>query len=95
MSSGLQPAQAVSASKHALTVSEILIYIFNEAKPAALVAAARVNRQWSEHALDRLWRNLESVVPLLEILAPLARSTVQGRSVAEWNLPERIVSDRW
>ncbi|KAG8965349.1 hypothetical protein FRC03_000649, partial [Tulasnella sp. 419] len=70
-----------------------------EADQKALAAAARVNRQWSLYALDRLWRNLKTVVPLLEILAPLVNSAVPGTSawtrLTQWNLPETISSNQW
>ncbi|KAG8932465.1 hypothetical protein FRC02_001089 [Tulasnella sp. 418] len=68
------------ASKRALGLSDLLVCIFSEADQKALAAAARVNRQWSLYALDRLWRNLKTVVPLLEILAPLVNSAVPGTS---------------
>lgn len=38
-----------------------------KAKRADLASCARVSRRFSEHALDVLWRTLDSTLPLLRI----------------------------
>lgn len=40
--------------------------------------AARVSRLWNDVALDYLWRDIKSILPLLEILSPLIKTK------AEW-----------
>lgn len=37
----------------------------------ALASCASVSRRWSPAAIRRLWRDLKSPLPLLELLAPL------------------------
>lgn len=53
---------------------EILNRIFNYAALSECVNAAQVCRHWSATALDRVWRQLDSVVPLLKLLGPMTES---------------------
>ncbi|KAG8911191.1 hypothetical protein FRC01_005863 [Tulasnella sp. 417] len=48
-------------------IEEIMSYLLEP----DLLSAARVCKTWSEPALNRLWRNLFSLVPLLSLIAPV------------------------
>ncbi|KAG8920000.1 hypothetical protein FRC01_000986 [Tulasnella sp. 417] len=54
-----------------LAVPELLAHVFSFATASTLSSCALVCKQWSEVALDRLWRHLESMFPLLELLMGL------------------------
>lgn len=54
------------------TVPELLRHIFADQSTQA--AGAKTCRSWSALALDELWRRLNSLGPLLELLGPLEAS---------------------
>lgn len=54
----------------ALGICEILDYIFSYSQKKDLAIAARVSWLWSNIALDHLWRDIDSVFPLLEVGLP-------------------------
>ncbi|KAG8872411.1 hypothetical protein FRB97_007687 [Tulasnella sp. 331] len=59
-------------------IGDIISDIISLLPKAAQAAAACVSSKWSEIALLMLWRDLDSVVPLLGLLGPIER----GNSVA-------------
>ncbi|KAG8966858.1 hypothetical protein FRC03_011179, partial [Tulasnella sp. 419] len=61
------------AMKSALDFPEILSAIFEFCPSSDLPAVGRTCRTWSEQALRILWKNLDSIVPLITILSPLER----------------------
>lgn len=54
-----------------LAVYEIICNILQNCQRHDQAVAARVSRLWCDVALDCLWRNIDSVVPLLRLLSPL------------------------
>ncbi|KIO32394.1 hypothetical protein M407DRAFT_214358 [Tulasnella calospora MUT 4182] len=54
-----------------LAVPELLTNVLSFATHSTLASCALVCKQWSEVALARLWRHLESVFPLLELVMDL------------------------
>ncbi|KIO19298.1 hypothetical protein M407DRAFT_31044 [Tulasnella calospora MUT 4182] len=61
-----------------LSISEILIYIFRELDNASRAAAARVCQTWVEAALDVLWEDLESPLPIMALLGPIRDYYTRG-----------------
>lgn len=59
------------AADRALAISEVLELTFSLCRRRDAVQCARVCTSWKDLALDRVWRDLESLLPLFEILAPL------------------------
>lgn len=54
-----------------LAVHEIISKIIQNCRPRDQAVAARVSRFWCDVALDWVWRDIESILPLLRLLAPL------------------------
>lgn len=51
-------------------------------EPKDQVAPARTNQLWSEIALDLIWKDLDSIIPLLTVLGPLSETkTRDGKQV--------------
>lgn len=48
--------------------------IFELADDRTRAAGALVCRGWSQHALDELWRALDSLIPVFRLLSPLEAS---------------------
>lgn len=57
----------------ALQIPEVLSTIVDHADSKTQTSAARASKLWSEAALNSLWRDLDSIMPLLKLLAPLRR----------------------
>ncbi|KAG8880774.1 hypothetical protein FRB97_000439 [Tulasnella sp. 331] len=56
---------------HALCIPEVLDHIFDLSGPSSKAAAAGVCQLWSSRALDRLWVEMPSILPLLELISPV------------------------
>jgi len=54
-----------------LSTPELLHMIFGLLDPSSNAANARVCEQWSDLALEMIWRNVEDPYLLFKILAPL------------------------
>ncbi|KAG8943932.1 hypothetical protein FRC04_002420 [Tulasnella sp. 424] len=72
-----------------LGIYEILDHIFSYSSKRDLALAARVSRLWSSIALDYLWREIDSVFPLLKVGFPPVK--VDGERV----LTGRIEPQNW
>lgn len=55
----------------ALRIPEVLLEIFAASDNPTRAVSARVCRSWSNLALDVLWRDMSSPIPLLQVLSPL------------------------
>lgn len=55
---------------------ELLSKIFEKSDQKDCAAAAIVCRQWSNAALDELWRSLPSLMPLLNLLGPIENTNM-------------------
>ncbi|KAH8113190.1 hypothetical protein DFH11DRAFT_1744574 [Phellopilus nigrolimitatus] len=55
----------------ALAIAEIQLQIFSLIEKSDSARCARVCRRWKEAALDRVWSSMDSLVPLVQLLAPL------------------------
>lgn len=55
----------------AVQTPELLLAIFSNVEREHLTATARVCQKWSTLALGFIWRDLDSVVPLVELVVPL------------------------
>ncbi|KAG8925613.1 hypothetical protein FRC02_009543 [Tulasnella sp. 418] len=62
----------------ALTLVEILDAIFTFADYQSRTVAARTCRKWQEPATNTIWRNLDSLLPLLQLLSPVIWGPYQG-----------------
>ncbi|KAG8943931.1 hypothetical protein FRC04_002419 [Tulasnella sp. 424] len=72
-----------------LGIYEILDHIFSYSQKQDLAIAAQVSWLWSNIALDHLWRDIDSVFPLLEVgLPPL-------KMHGEWFSTGKIESQNW
>ncbi|KAG8985226.1 hypothetical protein FRB94_006020 [Tulasnella sp. JGI-2019a] len=69
---------------------EILTEIISLSSGGTRAASARVCRLWSKIAIDEIGRRLDSVIPLLELLAPM-----RTNRNAEWSFARRIVKADW
>jgi hypothetical protein len=81
MSQDSQPAPApapslgcISAAHRALAVTEILNIIFSFGTQASNVSNVLVCRGWREPALDNVWREVDDIYYLLQLLAPFKTS---------------------
>ncbi|KAG8968652.1 hypothetical protein FRC05_001458 [Tulasnella sp. 425] len=54
-----------------LAIPELLVNILSFASNSTLASCAVVCKPWSRVALDELWRNLDSVFPLLELVVDM------------------------
>ncbi|KAG9006632.1 hypothetical protein FRB94_000558 [Tulasnella sp. JGI-2019a] len=57
----------------AVMIPEIIGSIIQLADSRTQCSTARINKRWSEAALDSIWRCLNSIVPLLKLLGPMRR----------------------
>lgn len=58
----------LAAHSSVIEIPEILAEVFEGLPPSSKAAAACVCRQWSEIVLDKLWRDLDSVIPLFNLV---------------------------
>lgn len=59
-----------------LYASDTLHPILDRLSRKELAIAARVCQAWREMALDKLWKDVPSLIPILSLLAPLETSDV-------------------
>jgi F-box-like len=64
-----------------LRIPELLQMVFGVLDLPSNTVNARVCKQWSDIALEMLWRDVDDLYLLLKILAPLAK-TVEGNYVS-------------
>ncbi|KIO32348.1 hypothetical protein M407DRAFT_4540 [Tulasnella calospora MUT 4182] len=74
-----------------LSTPELLLTIFSFADKGTLLASARVCQTWSPQALDYLWRDLDSVVPLLQLICPTAQSGSHGSWTVEDKTAQKLI----
>lgn len=60
-----------STTHRVLAIPELLKIIFSFGTPASNVSNALVCRSWREPALDYVWREVDDIYHLLQLLAPL------------------------
>jgi hypothetical protein len=60
-----------SAAHLVLAIPEVLEIIFNFGTQASNASCALVCRGWRELALDNVWREVDDIYYLLQLLAPL------------------------
>lgn len=59
---------ALGPAAQVLFTPELLSLVFSYAGSASLATSARVCKGWSDTALNQLWRDLDSVYPILELV---------------------------
>ncbi|KAI5119249.1 hypothetical protein M0805_008800 [Coniferiporia weirii] len=64
-------AIVTSATQRVIGIPEILDLIFSHNHPSQNIRCARVNRSWSNVALDYVWRENPPLKALFQLLAPL------------------------
>ncbi|KAG8914854.1 hypothetical protein FRC00_010340 [Tulasnella sp. 408] len=71
-----------SATARALSIPELLSMVFSFSGKPELAGSARVCKTWRDPALDELWRDLDSIFPLLELVLDLdlLRSVSRNRN---------------
>jgi hypothetical protein len=69
-----------------LSIPELLDLIFSFMDRASNVNNACVCRQWSEIALDNLWREVDNLLLLFSVLAPL-QDNQTGYAVSSYFSP--------
>ncbi|KAG8945177.1 hypothetical protein FRC04_001156 [Tulasnella sp. 424] len=79
----------------AIQTPELLLEIFSNAQRQDLTIIARVCQTWSASALDCLWRDLDSVVPLVELVVSLKRTENYEWSWEPLDLPSEVRWDRY
>ncbi|KAG8900850.1 hypothetical protein FRC00_010818 [Tulasnella sp. 408] len=57
-----------SVTARALSIPELLSLVFSFSGKPELASSARVCKSWKDTALDELWRDLDSIFPLLELV---------------------------
>ncbi|KAH8113195.1 hypothetical protein DFH11DRAFT_1545298 [Phellopilus nigrolimitatus] len=55
----------------ALAIADIQNQIFSLIEKSDSARCARVCRRWKESALDHVWNSMNSLIPLVQLLAPL------------------------
>ncbi|KAG8969684.1 hypothetical protein FRC03_001556 [Tulasnella sp. 419] len=70
-----------SSLRRVLDTPELLSNILELATPACQVAAAQVCNSWGSNAFRFIWRDMESLIPLLNLLTPVKRKVGGGVSV--------------
>ncbi|KAG8944271.1 hypothetical protein FRC04_002067 [Tulasnella sp. 424] len=68
-----------------LEIPELVENIVSYLVRKDIVSAARVCRAWSEPALDQIWRNLPSIIPLFSLISPMV-----CRTGYEWDFEDDI-----
>ena len=63
-----------------LEIPEIMHHIFDYTDRASDAQCALVCRAWSELALDALWYNVDRILNLFSLLAPISYLDVHPRS---------------
>ncbi|KAG9034096.1 hypothetical protein FRB95_013865 [Tulasnella sp. JGI-2019a] len=63
-----------SPSHQALSVPDILDEILERSTNSTRAVAARLSSQWLDVALEKLWKDLDSVLPLLTLISPLSNT---------------------
>ncbi|KAG8986311.1 hypothetical protein FRB94_002893 [Tulasnella sp. JGI-2019a] len=61
-----------SPSHQAFSIPDILEEILERSSDSARAVAARLSSQWLDVALEKLWKDLDSVLPLLKLISPLS-----------------------
>ncbi|KIO23774.1 hypothetical protein M407DRAFT_26773 [Tulasnella calospora MUT 4182] len=82
----------------ALRIPEVLLEIFVASTDSTRAAAARVCRSWSSLALDVLWRDMESPIPLLQVLSPLQPKQTpeqDGETYDDWDFANGLFDVDW
>jgi F-box-like len=74
----LQSLSYQSTAQRVLTLPELLQTIFSFGTRASNVSSALVCRSWREIALDQVWREIDDIYYLLDILTPLNRRVDTG-----------------
>ncbi|KAG8950574.1 hypothetical protein FRC04_007393 [Tulasnella sp. 424] len=74
-----------------LRIPEVLLEIFAASDNSTRAVSARVCRSWSNLALDVLWRDMNSPIPLLQILSPLQPK----QTPADAEQPEGEIYEDW
>ena len=62
-----------STAHRVLAIPELLQTIFSFGTRASNVSNAHVCREWREPALDNVWREVDDIYYLLQLLAPFHR----------------------
>ncbi|KAG8970222.1 hypothetical protein FRC03_010412 [Tulasnella sp. 419] len=87
----------MAACERVLGTPELMSYIIGLVDTRKdQVSAAQTCHLWSEHAFHWIWRELDSLIPLFNLLAPLERR--EADSWAAYNelyFPENMTFDKW
>lgn len=62
-----------AAASSPLEIPEILELILDEFSRKENTSIATVCRTWSHPALDRIWRSMDSLIPLFTLIGPIAK----------------------
>ncbi|KAG9037039.1 hypothetical protein FS837_001507 [Tulasnella sp. UAMH 9824] len=84
----------LTATTRALSIPEILIGVLSLCKNADLGRAALTCRRWSPVALDYLWKELDSIVPLLVLVQPL-RLACDTEEKKIWEFEGSVADADW
>lgn len=68
----MDEAHAVIQNRTALDYADIRQAVLRELEPKDQATVARISKDWSAEALDFLWRDLPSILPLFALLGNLA-----------------------
>ncbi|KAG8911945.1 hypothetical protein FRC01_005385 [Tulasnella sp. 417] len=93
-----EPAFIPPPVPRALRIPEVLLEIFVASTDSTRAAAARVCRTWSTLALDVLWRDMESPIPLLQVLSPLQPKQTpeqDGETYEDWDFANGLFDVDW
>lgn len=77
-------ATLMRAADRALAISEVLEVIFSFCHRSDAARCALVCRRWKDLALDCVWRELESLFHLFQILSPLKLRGEYGSDEEPW-----------
>lgn len=64
-------------------IPEILTNILSTMETGDLYSTAFVSLTWSELSLNELWKKMDSVLPLLKVLAPMSFNRANETWVSE------------
>ncbi|KAG9012729.1 hypothetical protein FRB93_001282 [Tulasnella sp. JGI-2019a] len=79
----------------ALSVPDILEEIMGRSSNSTRAVAACLSSQWLDVALEKLWKDLDSVLPLLKLISPLSGGGNTGTIISFLHEPNDVDWDRF
>ncbi|KAG9017361.1 hypothetical protein FRB93_007475 [Tulasnella sp. JGI-2019a] len=95
---GLSPhlkTEPAGSAHLALSIPYILEEIIKQLSNCERAVAARLSSQWHDIALGKLWKDLDSVLPLLKLISPLVGGGQTGSMISFHHVPNDVKWNRF